>query len=104
MKKYWIVALITALSLGSSLLKAQEKSLPFFDKKGAVRIQTTELDGLADTIAVINHRADDIVWSRVVYRIIDMRDKQNYQLYFPVRPNDEYHSLFRIMFQGWVFK
>ncbi|HRZ97385.1 MAG TPA: gliding motility protein GldN, partial [Paludibacter sp.] len=69
----------------------------FFNKKGAVALQTTQIDGMADTIAVINHRMDDIVWSRIVYRVIDMREKQNYQLYFPMRPNDEYKSLFRLM-------
>ena len=44
------------------------------------------------------HRADDIVWSRVVYRIIDMRFKQNYQLYNPVSSEDpQYKSLFLVM-------
>ncbi len=76
--------------------KAQMDPVPFFEK-GVIRIQTTELDALADTIAIINHRADDIVWSRIVYKIVDMRDKQNYQLYFPSRPNSEYKSLFRLM-------
>ena len=61
-----------------------------------------ELDALADTIAVINHRAEDISWSRVVYRVIDMRDKQNFQLYFPSRPNDQYRSLFRVMLDAVV--
>ena len=55
------------------------------------------MDAMADTIAVVNHRWDDIAWSRTVYRVIDMRDKQNFQLYFPTRPNDQYRSLFRVM-------
>jgi gliding motility associated protien GldN len=97
MKKYLIFSFISIFFFSSGLVKAQISDLPFFDNKGAVRIQTTEMDALADTIATINHRADDIIWSRVVYRIIDMREKQNYQLYFPVRPNDEYRSLFRVM-------
>jgi gliding motility associated protien GldN len=97
MKKYWIVSIVIVMTIVPNLLSAQEKEIPFFDKKGNVRIQTTEMDALADTIAVVNHRADDIVWSKIVYRIIDMRDKQNYQLYFPMRPNDQYKSLFRLM-------
>lgn len=100
MKKYWIASLLAALVFVPILISAQVKQVPFFDSKGMVRIQTTEMDALADTIAVVNHRADDVVWSRVVYRVIDMRDKQNYQLYFPLRPNDEYKSLFRVMLEA----
>ena len=97
MKKYWIVSMTLSLLFISTLLTAQVNQVPFFDSKGAVRLQTTEMESLADTIAIVNHRADDVVWSRVVYRIIDMREKQNYQLYFPLRPNEEYRSLFRVM-------
>ena len=97
MKKYWIVSLVLLMTIVPGILNAQVKQVPFFDNKGIVRIQTNELDALADTIAVVNHRADDVVWSKVIYRVIDMREKQNYQLYFPMRPNDEYRSLFRVM-------
>jgi gliding motility associated protien GldN len=97
MKKYWIVFLVFTMTFIPNLLLAQQKQMPFFDKKGNIRIQTTEMNALADTIAVVNHRADDVVWSRIVYKIIDMREKQNFQLYFPMRANDEYKSLFRIM-------
>ena len=97
MKKYWVVSLVIVMTIIPNLLFAQQKQMPFFDKKGNVRIQTTEMDALADTIAVVNHRADDVVWSRIVYRVIDMREKQNFQLYFPMRANDEYKSLFKLM-------
>ena len=97
MKKYLIVPLIILFTALPSVMKAQLNQVPFFDSKGNVRLQTTELDALADTIAKVNHRADDVRWSRVVYRVIDMREKQNYQLYFPMRASDEYRSLFRVM-------
>jgi gliding motility associated protien GldN len=79
--------------------KAQDRTqLPFFDERGLVRLQTTELDALADTIAVVWHRETDIAWRRTVYRVIDMRDNQNHRLYFPVRPdNREYRNLFKVM-------
>lgn len=95
--KKGIVSLILIWLGAIGIVNSQTKELPFFDDKGTVRIQTLEMDAMADTIATVYHRADDIVWSRVVYKIIDMRDKQNYQLYFPTRPNDEYQSLFRLM-------
>ena len=97
MKKYCIVSLLIITILFPGLTSAQEKQIPFFDRKGDVKIQTTQMDALSDTITNLNHRWDDIVWSRKVYRIIDMRDKQNYQLYFPMRANDQYKSLFRTM-------
>ncbi len=97
MKKFWMVSLVALMALVPNLLSAQAKQVPFFDSKGDVRLQTTELDALADTIAIVNHRADDVVWSRIVYRVIDMRDKQNYQLYFPIRANDGNQSLFHLM-------
>lgn len=98
MKKYLVFSILVFVA--STQLKAQMNPVPFFDERGVIRIQTTELDALADTIAVINHRADDIVWSRTVYKVIDLRDKQNYQLYFPVRPNLEYKNLFRVMLEA----
>lgn len=102
MKKYWILSLVISISFFYNYINAQEKQMPFFEKNGTVSIQTTALNSLADTISVINHRADDIVWSRIVYRIIDMRDKQNYQLYFPVIKNEQYKSLFRVMLEATV--
>ena len=97
MNKFSIASLVISMLIVSNLLSAQTTQIPFFDSKGSVRIETTELDALADTIAVINHRTDDVVWSHIVYRVIDMREKQNYQLYFPTRANEEYRSLFRVM-------
>lgn len=102
MKKYWILSLVISISFFYNYINAQEKQMPFFEKNGTVSIQTTELKSLADTISIINHRADDVVWSRIVYRVVDMRDKQNYQLYFPVLKNDQYKSLFRVMLEATV--
>ena len=100
MKKYWIIILVTTMTIIPNVLFAQAKQISFFNKKGGVNFQTSELDALADTIAIVNHRWDDVVWQRTVYRIIDMRDKQNYQLYFPMRANDQYKSLFRLMLEA----
>ena len=97
------ISVIAFLLIGVLSAKAQHQILPFFDDKGAVRIETTELDAAADTLVTVFHRADDIVWSRIVYRVIDMRYKQNYQLYFPVRYDDrEYRSLFKVMVDAIV--
>ena len=100
MKKLSVIA---CLLIGVLSVSAQHQIYPFFDDKGAVRIETTELNDAADTLVSVFHRADDIVWSRIVYRVIDMRYKQNYQLYFPVRYDDpQYRSLFKIIVDAIV--
>ncbi|MBR1807803.1 MAG: gliding motility protein GldN [Paludibacteraceae bacterium] len=100
MKKLSVIA---CLLFGVLSVSAQHQIYPFFDDKGAVRIETVELNAAADTLVKVFHRADDIVWSRIVYRIIDMRYKQNYQLYFPVRYDDpQYRSLFKIVVDAIV--
>ncbi|MBQ8100108.1 MAG: gliding motility protein GldN [Paludibacteraceae bacterium] len=97
------LSVIICLLLAIGTASAQHQIYPFFDDKGAVRIETVELNDAADTLVSIFHRADDIVWSRVVYRVIDMRYKQNYQLYFPVRYDDpQYRSLFKVIVDGIV--
>ena len=100
MKKILTIVALTCMTLS---LNAQHRINSFFDELGTVRIETTELDENADTIATIFHRTDDVVWSRIVYRIIDMRFKQNFQLYFPVNPDDpKYWSLFRLILDAVV--
>lgn len=95
MKRILTIVALFCLTLSMS---AQHRINSFFNELGIVRIETTELDENADTIATIFHRTDDVVWSRIVYRIIDMRYKQNFQLYFPTNPDDpKYWSLFRLI-------
>ena len=95
--------LIIALVGAALSLQAQHRINSFFDELGTVRIETQELDENADTIATIFHRTDDVVWSRIIYRIIDMRYKQNFQLYFPTNPDDpKYWSLFRLIMDAVV--
>ena len=80
---------------------AQHNVRSFFDDMGIVNLETQELKESSDTLVSVFHRADDVVWSRVVYRIIDMRFKQNYQLYTPVSAEDPmYSSLFRTMLRA----
>ena len=77
---------------------AQHQVNPFFDAMGMARIQTVEYSGTHDTLVTVDHRMDDIIWSRVVYRIIDLRYKQNYQLYFPTKPDDpNYRNLLKVI-------
>ena len=82
MKKICIIAIAL---LGVVAMQAQHE-LPnsYFNEMGLIRLETQELSDASDTLVNIYHRSDDVVWSRIVYRIIDMRYKQNYQLYTPL--------------------
>ena len=95
MKKLCVIA---CMLLGVMAASAQHQVNPFFDEKGRARIQSVEYSESSDTIVDVFHRNDDIIWSRAVYRIIDMRYKQNYQLYFPTRYDDpDYRNLLKVI-------
>lgn len=95
------VSIFILALLGSCMTYAQHSINSFFDDMGIVSLETQELKESSDTLVKVFHRTDDVVWSRVVYRIIDMRFKQNYQLYTPVSAEDPvYSSLFRTMLRA----
>lgn len=78
--------------------QAQHPINSFFAPDGTVRLETQELSEVADSIVTLKHRTEDIVWRRDIYRVIDMRQKQNFQLYFPIEPDDPtYMSLYRLI-------
>lgn len=92
------LSLVAVMLLGLMTAQAQHKVISFFDEVGSARIQTEEFSQAHDTIVNVEHRLDDIIWSRFVYRIIDMRYKQNYQLYFPTKSDDpDYRNLFKVI-------
>ena len=95
------VSIFILALLGACMTYAQHSINSFFDDMGIVSLETQELKESSDTLVHVFHRTDDGVWSRVVYRIIDMRFKQNYQLYTPVSAEDPvYSSLFRTMLRA----
>ena len=92
------ICIIVCLMLGVVTAQAQHQVVSFFDEMGSARIQTEEFSKAHDTIVMVDHRIDDVIWSRYVYRIIDMRYKQNYQLYFPTKSDDaDYRNLFKVI-------
>ena len=92
------ISFFACLMLGIVTAQAQHKVISFFDEVGSARIQTEEFSQAHDTIVLVDHRLDDVIWSRYVYRVIDMRYKQNYQLYFPTKSDDaDYRNLFKVI-------
>jgi len=97
------LSVIACLALCVITVQAQHKVISFFDEMGVSRIQTEEYSQAHDTIVMVDHRIDDVIWSRYIYRIIDMRFKQNYQLYFPVKADDaDYRNLFKVIIDAVV--
>ena len=97
------LSIIACLFLGIVSVQAQHQVISFFDELGTARIQTEEFSQAHDTIVMVDHRIDDVIWSRYVYRIIDMRYKQNYQLYFPTKVDDpDYRNLFKVIVDAVV--
>ena len=92
------LSLIVCFTLSVVAVRAQRPVISFFDELGSAKIQTEEYSQAHDTIVQVEHRLDDIIWSRYVYRIIDMRYKQNYQIYFPTKSDDaDYRNLFKVI-------
>lgn len=91
----------------SNWYEAGEAFEVFFDPNLGVVATNEVTTTMPTTIAIeksrpqIIHRKDDIVWSRVVYRVVDLRLKQNYQLYTPIVADDPlYASLFRTILRA----
>lgn len=68
----------------------------FFGENGEIASNLPTSIPLKDRkpIEYNNPRADDIIWSKVIYRVIDMHEKINYPLYFPTMASDNRQSLF----------
>jgi gliding motility associated protien GldN len=104
MKKFKFLISVLALFVAGSV-SAQDDSNSFFDEAGnlndsvATDLPTgAPIDGL-EPIEMLNPRADDIYWSKVIYRTIDLREKFNYPFYFPTEATDNRKNLFSLMFE-----
>ncbi|MBR6117663.1 MAG: gliding motility protein GldN [Paludibacteraceae bacterium] len=97
------LSIIACFVLAAVSVQAQHNVTSFFDEFGSARIQTEEFSRAHDTIVMVDHRIDDVIWSRYVYRIIDMRYRQNFQLYFPTKSDDaDYRNLFKVIIDAVV--
>ena len=100
MKKLCFIVCLLGIGLTT---QAQHQVTSFFDSKGMAQLQTQSYNPQSDSIVTTDHRIEDVIWSKVVYRIIDMRYKQNFQLYYPTRYDDpNYRNLFKVIVDAIV--
>jgi len=103
MSKYFRLLFIGGLISLTGSVYAQGS---FFDATGDVASISIDAnlptsgpkEGL-EPIQMVNPRADDIFWQKVVYRTIDLREKMNFPFYYPEEANDNRQSLFTLMFR-----
>ena len=101
MKKFFRNILIGLLSLNATSAVAQDTDISFFTETGEIlsNLPTTIDMSEREPVEYNNPRVDDVVWQQVVYRIIDLREKINYPLYFPEEASDNRQSLFTTIFR-----
>ena len=99
MKKFFRNILIGLFSLSAASAVAQT-DISFFTETGEIlsNLPTTIDMSEREPVEYNNPRVDDVVWQQVVYRIIDLREKINYPLYFPEEESDNRRSLFTTIF------
>lgn len=99
MRKLVCIPIVLMLTVWS--LQAQE-TINFFGENGVINDNPELNEDLSYTLTRINSKAEDVVWAQVVYSIIDLRDKRNAQLAFPVDPDATYKNLFRVISEAIV--
>jgi gliding motility associated protien GldN len=92
--------IIVSLFLSSISAFAQFDN-DFFNETGEMssNLPTSGPKDNLKPIEFLNPRADDIFWQRIVYRIIDLREKINFPLYYPEDSSDGRQSLFTMIFR-----
>ena len=100
MKKFFRNILIGLFSLSAASAVAQT-DISFFTETGEIlsNLPTTIDMSEREPVEYNNPRVDDVVWQQVVYRIIDLREKINYPLYFPEEESDNRRSRFTTIFR-----
>ena len=89
-KLFLIITLVLIVATSENLLKAQVN----FD----AYVKKTTVDRKPTPLPVV--READVVWSKTVWRIIDMLEKANQHFYYPTTEMQGRNNLFNILLKG----
>jgi len=96
MKNLIMIFLITNFILGLNWTSSgQVMEAPprdgIFDKSAIVELQP---------IPYVHLREADIVWTKRIWRVVDMREKINLPYYYPTEPKNDWKSLVQVLFDA----
>src|SRR3954469_8370957 len=95
MRRFTHICLTALMLLSASLMVAQQSIFQPGDYK----------DGVYDKENAVNRRfipythlrEGDVTWEKRIWRTLDMREKINQQLYYPIEPNVSRISIMQLM-------
>jgi len=96
-KKYKIIFLFLAAFLLVEGSYAQNKQSATESYSGTVTGLSLKKNKQPESDKV---RAEDVVWKRDVYRMLDLKVDQNAPLYYPVEPSADRMNLFSLIFEA----
>ncbi|MCX6236163.1 MAG: gliding motility protein GldN [Bacteroidia bacterium] len=92
MKKLFLIfTLILVIAASENLLNAQNVIKDAYTKRTTLERKPAPLPAV---------RESDAVWSRTVWRIIDLREKTNQHFYYPTREIQGRANLFNVLLKG----
>lgn len=96
-RKYKILALFITLAFAVEGIEAQTKTSNTDNFSGTLTGLSLKRNKQPQPQKV---RAEDIIWKRDVYRILDLTIDQNAPLYYPVEPSADRMNLFSAIFEA----
>ena len=93
--RVFIGATLLALFLWPGDIKAQETLKGVYEKKEIKKNEPLPYQHL---------READVMWSKTIWRIIDLREKMNLPLYYPTEPIGDRKSLIDLLLEGIMKK
>ena len=73
-----------------------------------ISLESSVLDGVyiqehiptKRVVSYVHLREADVMWSKRIWRVIDLREKMNHKLYYPLEPQNDRISLFDVIKYG----
>lgn len=112
MSKHFFVTVVALLSSVSTLFAqwpGEVDSTSFlFDADGSFTRVSVDFEDVKAKLVTVNPLIDNIMWKKTVIRAIDLRERQNWPLYYPYENIDSlsqknlFSVIFKVLLQGDV--